>query len=176
MVARRLGTYNFDGVDRPLAVTKKFSFGGSRPSPTLSLEVAVENPGDTAVAFELAVEWNVNLLGGGHNPAAYYETESGERSPHDVAGDVPSAVTLAFGNDYEGVRVVARPEPAGRLTWYPVETVSNSEGGFERVYQGSSLLFRWLVELAPGGRAARTVHFDVTQEIDRSAAEAAGGG
>jgi alpha-amylase len=170
---RRLGSFDFDGVTRPLTVTKTFSFGGGRSNPSLELEVAVENPGDGAVSFELAVEWNVNLLGGGHNPAAYYETESGERTPHDVAGDVPSAATLAFGNDYEGVRVVARPEPAAHLTWYPVETVSNSEGGFERVYQGSSLLFRWLLELAPGGHATRRVRFDVTQTIDHAAAETA---
>jgi alpha-amylase len=171
VVARRLGSCDFDGVDRPLEVTKTFSFGGGRADPSLALEVAIENPGETPLSFELAVEWNVNLLGGGHNPAAYYETEPGERTPHDIPGEVPSASTLAFGNDYEGVRVVARPEPDARLTWYPVETVSNSEGGFERVYQGSSLLFRWPVELAPGERAARTIRFGVAQTVDHSAAE-----
>ncbi len=172
LVLRRLGQFELDGVSRPLAVTKTYTFDGDRMSPTLALEVEVENPGDSAVSFELAVEWNVNLLGGGHNPAAYYETETGERTPHDVAGEVPPASRLAFGNDYEGVRIEATVEPAARLTWYPVETVSNSEGGFERVYQGSSLLFRWPVVLAPGGRRAFAVSFAVTQTIDHSVAEA----
>ena len=153
LVLRRLGNLELDGVTRPLAVTKTYRFDGDRMSPKLALEVEVENPGDSAVSFELAVEWNVNLLGGGHNPAAYYETDSGERSPHDVAGEVASASHFTFGNDYEGVRIGATIEPAARLTWYPVETVSNSEGGFERVYQGSSLLFRWPVALAPGERS-----------------------
>ena len=63
------------------------------------------------------------------------------------------------------------PQPAARLTWYPVETVSNSEGGFERVYQGSSLLFRWPVTLAPGEARAFTVHFVVAQTIDHAMAE-----
>jgi len=76
-------------------------------------------------------------------PAAYYETEDAARTPHDAAADLPAASRIAFGNEYEGVRVEATVEPVARLTWYPVETVSNSEGGFERVYQGSSLLFRW---------------------------------
>ena len=133
--------------------------------------MAVSNPGDEPVAFEMAVEWNVNLLGGGHNPAAYYETESGERTPHDVAGEAAAARTIAFGNDYEGVRIEARPEPAARLTWYPVETVSNSEGGFERVYQGSSLLFRWPVSLAAGKSGTFAVRFDVGQTIDHTAIE-----
>ena len=171
LVLRRLGSVNFDGAARPLAVTKTFSFGGGRLDPTLELEVSLENPGGVAVRFELAVEWNLNLLGGGHNPAAYYQTESGERTPHDAAGDTAPVRGIAFGNDFEGVRVEAVTEPAVRVAWYPVETVSNSEGGFERVYQGGSLTFLWPVSLAPGERATRTVRFDVAQSIDHATAE-----
>jgi alpha-amylase len=172
IVLRRLGRLRSDDVDLPLVVEKTYRFGGGRMDPTLALETIVENPGDSPLAFELAVEWNVNLLGGGHNPAAYYESGPGERTPHDVAGEGQAASTIAFGNDYEGVRIEARPEPAANLTWYPVETVSNSEGGFERVYQGSSLLFRWPVSIGPGERRRFTVQFDVTQSIDHAAVEA----
>jgi hypothetical protein len=173
LVARRVGVIRTETGARPLVLDKTYRFGGDRLSPVLELEVAVANPGDEPVAFELAVEWNVNLLGGGHNPAAYYESEAGERTPHDVAGEAAAASAIAFGNDYEGVRIVARPEPPARLTWYPVETVSNSEGGFERTYQGSALLFRWPVSLAPGESRTFAVRFVVTQTIDHAAAEAA---
>ena len=172
--ARRVGWLMVDGAASPLAVEKTFRFGGSRLKPTLELATTVENRGQAPVAFELAVEWNFNLLGGGHNPAAYYETAVGKgaaRTSHDVAGEVASAASLAFGNDHEGVRVEASVEPAARLTWYPVETVSNSEGGFERVYQGSSLLFRWPVSLAPGAFATFTVCLAAAQTIDHSAEE-----
>jgi hypothetical protein len=171
LVLRRLGDFGLGGTDRPLVLTKTYRFDGDRMSPTLALEVEAENPGESAVSFELAIEWNLNLLGGGHNPAAYYETETGERSPHDIAGEVASAAHLTFGNDHDGVRIEAAIEPAARLTWYPVETVSNSEGGFERVYQGSSLLFRWPIALAPGEARTFTVSFAVTQTVDHSAAE-----
>jgi alpha-amylase len=168
VVARRLGKVRSGGSERPLSVEKTFRFGGSRLEPTLELETALENPGSAALEFELAVEWNVNLLGGGHNPAAFYETAAGDRTAHDTAGELASADGIAFGNDYEGVRVEAAAEPSARLTWYPVETVSNSEGGFERVYQGSSLLFRWPVSLAPGGRSVFTVRFAAAQSIDHA--------
>ncbi|MFI5258203.1 MAG: alpha-amylase/4-alpha-glucanotransferase domain-containing protein [Candidatus Limnocylindrales bacterium] len=173
LVARRLGSVRVDGVGRPLIVEKTFRFGGDRSNPTLALELSVENPDDLAVAFELAVEWNVDLLGGGHNPAAYYEAAGGGRTPHDAAGDLRDAAGIAFGNDYEGVRIEAVVEPAARLTWYPIETVSNSEGGFERAYQGSSLLFRWPASVAPGERGTFAVRFAVTQTIDHTAAELA---
>ena len=170
VVARRLGAVTVDGRSRPLAVEKDLRFGGGRSNPTLAMVVALANSGPEPLAFELAVEWNFNLLGGGHNPAAYYQVGEGERTAHDVAGEVASAPAISFGNDYEGVGIVARPEPAARLTWYPVETVSNSESGFERVYQGSSLLFRWPVTLGPGERRSFGVHFATSQAIDHSAA------
>jgi 4-alpha-glucanotransferase len=173
VVARRLGSVRQDGTDRPLVVEKTYRFGGGRANPTLALETRVENPGDSTVTFELAVEWNINLLGGGHNPAAFYETGSGERTPHDVGGELAAATAIAFGNDFEGVRIEATAEPASRLTWYPVETVSNSEGGFERSYQGSSLLFRWVVSLAPGKSGTFAARLAVAQSRDRAAEEAA---
>jgi hypothetical protein len=170
LVARREGTIGSGDRATPLIVTKTFVFDGDRMSPRLALETAVENAGQRAVEFELAVEWNVDLLGGGHNPAAYYLVGD-ERTPHDVGGQLEGATAIAFGNDYEGARIEAAAEPAARLTWYPVETVSNSEAGFERSYQGSCLLFRWPVSLAPGERAVRRVRLMATQSVDRTAEE-----
>jgi hypothetical protein len=115
---RRLGSVLVGGVATPVAVEKTFRFGGSRLKPALELATTVENRGDAPVAFELAVEWNVNLLGGGHNPAAYYETGPGS-GPRTTSGRGAVGRHLAFGNDYEGVRIEASIEPAARLTWYP---------------------------------------------------------
>ena len=171
VLVSRSGSVVAGGAPAPLEVEKTYRFGGGRLDPSLELEVALSNPGDQAVEFELAVEWNVNLLGGGHNPAAFYEL-AGERSPHDASGEVASADGIAFGNDYEGARIEASVDSPARLTWYPVETVSNSEAGFERVYQGSSLLFRWPVTLGPGERASHIVGLAVTQSRDHSAEEA----
>jgi hypothetical protein len=52
--------------------------------------------------------------------------------------------------------------------WAPIETVSNSEGGFERMYQGSALLLSWPVRLAPGDRWTRTVTNIVATTRDRA--------
>ncbi len=172
VAARRVGAVLVDGEPQALEVEKRFRFAGGRLDPILELVTTVVSRADRTLEFELAVEWNVNLLGGGHNPAAYYEVAGGARAHHDVAGGLVSASSIAFGNDFEGVRIEAAIEPAADLTWYPVETVSNSEGGFERSYQGSSLLFRWPVSLAPGEYRTFTVSFAAHQTRDRSAEEA----
>jgi 4-alpha-glucanotransferase len=172
VAARRTGSVVVDGAPQPLLVEKTFRFGGGRADPILELTTTVASRADRPLEFELAIEWNVNLLGGGHNPAAYYEAPDGGRTSHDAAGSRENASSVAFGNDFEGVRIEASIEPAADLTWYPVETVSNSEGGFERSYQGSSLLFRWPVALAAGEERTYALTFAAHQTRDRAGEEA----
>jgi alpha-amylase len=71
------------------------------------------------------------------------------------------------------VAVQAAIEPAGDAWWAPIETISNSEAGFERVYQGSGLLVSWLVRLAPGESRRFAVRQAVTVAHDRAAQEVA---
>ena len=171
LVAWRSGSVEAAGGEPvPVTMTKTYRFGGGRLDPRIELEIAVENGGDRPIAFEMAVEWNVNLAGGGHNPAAFYDV-AGERTHHDVPGEIDTGTAISFGNDFEGARVDAEVEPAARMTWYPVETVSNSEAGFERAYQGSCLLFRWPIRLDPGERAVRTVRMRVEGTRDHAAEE-----
>ena len=66
----------------------------------------------------------------------------------------------------------ATAEPAADAWWSPIETVSNSESGFERVYQGSSLLFSWPLRLAPGESRRFSVRQAVSVARDRAAEEA----
>jgi hypothetical protein len=49
---------------------------------------------------------------------------------------------------------------------YPVETISQSEGGFERVYQGSCLLFGWDLTVEPGKTATRTLNVKLSDWKD----------
>ena len=97
----------------------------------------------------LGIEWTLMMLGGGGNPSAWWEV--------DGAADRPRRAR--HGRRRDGVRPGQRPRrDLGRhrpspspptLWWAPVETVSNSEGGFERVYQGSGLLVSWPLALPP---------------------------
>jgi 4-alpha-glucanotransferase len=174
LVARRTGSVTKPGGHFPLTIEKRFTFSGGRLDPSLELAINVENPGNLEASFELAVEWNINLMGGGHNPDAWYETPRGDaasRVAHDLPGSLPGTHGIAFGNNYEGVRIEAAIEPAADLTWYPVETISNSDNGFERVYQGSALFFRWPVTLAPAESRTFTMSLVAAQTRDHTEEE-----
>lgn len=154
-----------------LRIEKCFSVGGGRLDPALAVELHVEDTGFSAIRAELGLEFSFDLMGGGGNPAAYYETSPPSGGPaatsqHDGSGDVLRADRLAFGNRDVGVRIELRLDHPARLSWFPVETISNSEAGFERAYQGSCLMIRWPLALEPGDRSRHAVRFTVRQTTD----------
>jgi alpha-amylase len=163
-------TRSANGVD----LRKTVTLGGTRRKPVLRLEVEVATE-QRAFDGELAVEWNVNLMGGGANPAAHYRW-AGREERHDGRGRLAAnGPPLAMGNTYEGVELALAVNPPAGREWLPVETVSNSEAGFERVYQGSCLTVRWPLRLARGGRARFAVEWRIIQSRDHAAEEAAAG-
>ncbi len=153
-------------------VEKRFVFGGDRRGPTLDLDVVLEAIAGGPLRFDLALEWSLTMLGGGGNPAAYYRLGD-ERLTHDSTGERSSLAAVLSGNDSIGIGLETTVQPAATTWWMPIETVSNSEAGFERVYQGSSLTFVWPIELASGERRTVTVRHIVSTATDRSADELA---
>jgi alpha-amylase len=69
--------------------------------------------------------------------------------------------------------VDTRVTPAAEAWWAPIDTISNSEAGFERVYQGSALLLSWPLSLEPGAARAVRVDHAVATARDRATEEAA---
>jgi alpha-amylase len=94
-----------------------------------------------------AVQWNL-ALSAGEAPGRYLELP-GRPSLGSAgrAGDV-NEVTLV--DEWLGLEARLAWSPGAELAWGPVETVSVSEAGFERIYQGLALLLSW--PLAGAGR------------------------
>ena len=159
-------------LGQPIGLSKTIRLAGGRLDPELIVELEVHHRGTEPVEVRLGLEFGVHLLGGGGNPSAWYDIR-GERSAHDGTGEAAGVDAMAYGNDWVGVAVTARPEPAADAWWSSIETVSNSESGFERVYQGSSLLLSWPVRLEPGTESRFSVRQSVVVARDRDAEERA---
>ena len=155
-----------------VTVTTTLILGGDRRSPTLEEQVVLEHRDGPAVDARLGIEWATTMLGGGGNPSAWWEMGDDARVGHDSSGQATGVRTIGQGNDYVGVAVHTALDEPTDAWWAPIETVSNSESGFERVYQGSALLLSWPLHLAPGERWARTIRHTVTTAHDRTVEEA----
>lgn len=116
----------------------------------------MKNLSDSLVKAVFGCEWNVNLLGGGHNEQAYYMVpglmlKDGYLDSWDELIDIEKVV---LGNRHLGIELELRMAPKANLWLFPVESVSNSEGGIERTYQASCLVVLLPLDLLPGDAAS----------------------
>ena len=135
---------------------KTIRVGGGRLDPSLALDVELVNTSGERLEALLGIEFAIMLLGGGHNPSAFYEVD-GRRLPHDECAEATSIGRLRSGNDQLGVELETLVDAPATVWISPIESVSNSEGGFELVYQGSCLVLACPISLGPGERAAMSV-------------------
>ena len=159
-----------DGTSSALRVRKSHLFGEDRRTPTLDLRVELSNTGDHAVDALVGIELDVNLLGGGGNPSAWYKV-NGETDSFDARRTVSATDHVGMGNDYLGVELESRPTPDAAAWWSSIETMSISESGFEGNHQGGCLLWVWPLSLAPGETTTVGLANLVRTHIDRAEPE-----
>src|SRR6266571_126487 len=146
-----------------LRVVKAFQFGwrkkGSDVACRLELErSASESRVDENAAplhFMVGLEVVLNLLAP-DVPDRYFEF-SGNR--HELAwSGIVEGSRLRVVDEWQNVAVTINAPGASHLWVAPIETVSESEEGFERVYQGSQILAVWPAQLLPAAKwSAETV-------------------
>jgi len=101
----------------------------------------------------------VNLLA--PNVADRYFEFSGTRKPLEWSGAVEGSL-LRVVDEWQDVAVEIEARGASQLWVAPIETVSESEEGFERVYQGSQILGVWPVDLTASEKWSAETVFRVT--------------
>jgi alpha-amylase len=139
-----LGPTPLDGL--PLAVEKWIRIGAKGAG--LRARYRLMWSGDEPLEGTWAVQLNLALTAG-DAPGRYYRVpDSPSLGSH---GSLASATSLTLVDEWIGCEVEIGWSGPGRAGWAPIETVSLSEAGFERIYQGSAVLVSWPLALPPGG-------------------------
>ncbi len=115
----------------------------------LIVKINISNAGETTLNQLYGVEMNFGLLGG-DSPDRYYQVNKvkvGPLNSHGQHGDVES---VSLVNEWDNFRINLDFGTECQLWRSPIETISMSEAGFERVYQASALLPHWKLDLKPG--------------------------
>jgi alpha-amylase len=128
--------------DFALSLTKRFSFGPAPRGCEVACEVGIKmkQPLDRAVI--LGIESIVNLLAPAEGNR-FFETQEGPRNLR-FSGELPGPI-LRMEDGWQRVRITLHAPGTDNFWIAPIETVSESEEGFERVYQGSQILARWRI-------------------------------
>jgi len=133
----------------PLRIEKRILLRAA--SPDVEVRYTVENPCPRPIAAQFAIETSWALLGG-NGPTAYGQVPGGEPFGFNEPADLPPSEELLLRLGWLQMEIGLSFSPAAALWLFPLHTISNSEAGYERIYQGTCVLARWPLALAPGER------------------------
>jgi 4-alpha-glucanotransferase len=151
-------------ADRPevsIEATKEIRTSSKGGTWRLECVSALKAEQAVGAPWALGIELVFNLLAP-DAPDRYIQ--AGEsRWPLEFKGEV-EAEKLLLVDEWQKVQIRLETNP--RALWWivPIETISQSESGFERVYQGSAIMAVWKLEPASWPHIAGTL----TVEISRS--------
>ncbi len=123
----------------------------TKDAPGMTVRWALVNTGDTPYTGTFGSEWNFGLLAGDADDR--YILVNGQRHGKMTLGETGTHTgvdEVAVIDHWQGVDIRIAVDKAAELWRYPVETVSLSEGGYEKTYQGTAVFPHWSVTLEPG--------------------------
>jgi 4-alpha-glucanotransferase len=123
-----------------LSIVKRFAFDAALKGCEVSCEIALKLSQPLAKPIAVGIESVVNLLAPAE-PDRFFETPEGHQNLR-FSGVLPSPM-LRLEDGWQRVRIALHAPGADEFWVAPIETVSESEEGFERVYQGSQILAVW---------------------------------
>jgi hypothetical protein len=136
-------------------------------SPMLEITYLLENlPVDLAVHF--AIEFNFSGLPAGADDRYFHDGRGNRLGQLGRQLDLVDVQSLNLVDEWLGIDVgLSFGKPTGIWT-FPVETVSQSEGGFELVHQSVAVQPHWLVKPDASGRWTMTMQLTASTTLAES--------
>jgi len=123
-----------------LSLAKRFSFGPAPNGCEVGCEIGLKLKHTLATPIAVGIESIINLLAP-VEPDRFFETPKGPQNLR-FSGVLPGPL-LRLEDGWQRIRITLHAPGAKEFRVAPIETVSESEEGFERVYQGSQILAIW---------------------------------
>jgi alpha-amylase len=141
---------------RPVRVRKTISLHPRASSFEIRYDISQYGTHPLRVLF--GVEFAVNLLSGASFDRYYRSDDRDLNYPKLGEMGCDEGLThLALRDDWQRLECGLRLDAPARILRFGIETVSQSENGQERVYQGSVVIPLWTIACAPGETVTRTI-------------------
>lgn len=145
----REGQVEHDGRPRRVRIAKAIT-----PAPQgaeIRIEYSVRNLEETKLSLWFGVEFGFALLAGDAPDRNYiFPGHTLENSRLRSTGVIQNADEVQLKDEWLKLLVSLKTATPATFWRCPIETISQSEGGFERVYQSSVVLPNWKLELQAG--------------------------
>lgn len=142
---QRLPEFAVDAANPPcVVITKHFLFGPAPQGCEVSCDFSLSLSAPLKAPMRVGMECVVNLLAP-TEANRFFENSNGRHNLR-FCGSLPGPI-VRMEDGWQCMRLTLHAPASDEFWIAPVETVSESEGGFERVYQGSQILAWWRPDL-----------------------------
>ncbi len=156
----RNGTVIVDRKNRKVTVAKKIHV--SAKGSELISEYEIINLEDVPVELWFGAEFNFALLAGNAPDRYYYFDQDISDEKHLASsGELENITKMGLKDEWLKLDIQLTFNEPTTVWRFPVETISQSEGGFERVYQSSVVFPNWKFRLDSWG----TWKAKITQKV-----------
>jgi len=146
----RSGSLRKDRRKDPIKIEKSFSIPTHQRVVKAAYKITYKGEKRRT---NFGIELNINLLAG-DAPDRYYDIPGHHLEDRKLAssGELKDVSEVHLIDEWNRMKVVLKTDRRCHLWRFPIETVSLSESGFERIFQGSCLFLYWPLDLEPGKR------------------------
>ncbi|WP_145262946.1 alpha-amylase/4-alpha-glucanotransferase domain-containing protein [Planctomycetes bacterium Pan216] len=112
-----------------------------------------------------AVEFNIAALAGGADDRYYRDAQGTRLGRLDEHVDLDATLGIDLVDEWLGIEAMIRGSESARVAAYPVQSVSQSEGGYELVHQAACVVPTWTI---PAGTGEWEVELVMTFDVSRA--------
>ena len=160
-------------------LTRIGRLGNSRARVTKTVALVTDSPGDIRIRYELedmprgqqiqfGVEFNFATIPGGADDRYYYDAMGQQLGRADSTLTLEATNRIGLVDEWQGIDVALDTSRDATIWTMPIQTVSQSESGFELVHQNCSVIPFWQFDVPADGRWT----VEITMSIDTSMARA----
>jgi len=150
--------------DRPIRVTKGLTLEAGANALEIAYRIEGLPPGETV---HFGVEFNFAGLPSGIDDRFFHDSRGQSLGQLGTRLQLANTDYLGLTDEWLGIDVELQSDQPMHVWTYPIETVSQSEAGFELVHQSVVVHPHWYITADRDGRWAATM----TLNLDTSAAE-----
>jgi alpha-amylase len=145
-----------DDKQMPLRIEKSFSVNDTLME--IQSAYSIKNKSGMGLELWFGVEFNFAFIAGNDPLCNYHFPGHNENKLlMNTKGDFLNIPSFEIKDEGNGFGVKFSISPAADVGIFPLETVSQSEDGLERTYQGSTILLHWKIPIKRGAEQKRSL-------------------
>jgi alpha-amylase len=162
---QRLGKIWHQGEQKQIKLTKKMIFISNEGK--ISTDYTLSNDTGRPIDLWFGVEFNFGLQAGHAKDRFYYSHNGALKEKYlDTKAIMESAKFIGLKDLWRRLDIQIEVDRDSSIWRFPIETISLSEAGFEKVYQSSVLFPNWKIKLAQKWHVKIIQHISVVDKAE----------